>query len=249
MRQKLLVVLLAAGLAVGFAGAANAAPWELPDETVLAVDFGPTEPPTDTTETGWVSFQAGADNAWTNNVTYTHTYAPYTVSVSATVPDSPTLQLRARRESSPTDSGDFTWGNVYNDSVFTYNTMMIKIEGLEANHTYEKLYLLNGGGAAGRISKMWLTLGTPVTPVLHTLGAAPTANNDPGSIMELADPTTNALGELEISFTTNPGSPGGVSSWTNGFILVDYPQDVPVPEPAGLGLVGLAALALNRRRR
>ena len=165
--------LLMAGVMMAFAGTASAVPWELPDDTVLAVDFGPTEPPTDTTETGWVSFQAGAHDAWVPGP-YSHTYGTYTVTVSATSAPSLGLELRARRGASPADAGDFTWGNVYNDHVFTYNTMMIKIEGLEANHTYEKLYLLNigGGGAGGRVSKMWLSLGSPSTPVLHTVGAA-----------------------------------------------------------------------------
>ena len=248
MKAKALLMVLTGGLLVALTGTASAVPWELPDDTVLAVDFGPTEPPTDTTEAGWVSFQCGADNTWLPGP-YQHTYGTYTVTVSATSTPSSGLELRARRGTSPADAGDFTWGDVYNDHVFTYNTMMIKIQGLEADHTYEKLYLLNigGGGAGGRVSKMWLSVGSPSTPVLHTVGAAePVTNDDPGSIMELADPTADAFGELEISFTTNSGS--SVSSWTNGFILVDYPGAPPIPEPAGLGLMSLAVLALRRRR-
>jgi hypothetical protein len=238
---------LIVGLLVVLAGSANAVPWELPPHTTLAVDFGPSDDP-QTTEAGWVSFACGPHNTWVNGVTYTHAYGVHTVSVSATDTPSGGLQLRAKRESSPTDSGDFTWGDVYNDHVFTYNTMMIKIEGLEASHTYEKLYLLNkGGSGAGRISEMWLSLGSPTTHVFHTIGAAdPVTNNDPGSIMELAGPTSTAAGELQISFRTASGS--SVSSWTNGFILVDTPPEGPVPEPASLGLLGVALLALRKRR-
>jgi len=249
MKAKALLIVLMGGLLVALTGTASAGPWELPENTLLAVDFGPTPPPADTTESGWVSFQGGVHNVWEPGP-YQHTYGAYTVTVSATSVPSSGLELRARRGTTPADAGDFTWGDVYNDHLFTYNTMMIKIAGLELNHTYEKLYLLNigGGGAGGRVSKMWLSLGSPNTPVLHTVGAAePIANNDPGSIMELADPTADAFGELEISFTTNSGS--SVSSWTNGFILVDYPAAPPIPEPTGLGLMGLALLAVRKKQR
>jgi len=255
MKAKALLMVLTGGLLVALTGTASAGVWELPDDTTLAVDFGPTEPPNETAEPGWASFHCGVHSVWEPGP-YSHVCSykgnDYTVTVSAADPSGQFsgLELRARRGTSPVDAGDLSWGDVYNDHVFTYYTMWIKIEGLAANHTYEKLYLLSigGGGAGGRVSKMWLSMGSPSTPVLHTVGAAePIANDDSGSIMELANPTTTALGELEMAFTTNPGS--SVSSWTNGFILVDYPADAPIPEPAGLGLLGLALLGLRRRRR
>ena len=93
---------------------------------------------------------------------------------------------------------------------------------------------------------MFLGTTTTPTPVDHTLGTTPTTNLDPGSVIEMTDVTTTAAGELEISYTTAPNS--SVSAWTNGFILIDYPAAGPIPEPAGLGLVGLALMALRRKR-
>ena len=109
MKAKALLMVLIGGLLVALTGTASAVPWELPDDTVLAVDFGPTELPTDTTEAGWVSFQCGADNTWLPGP-YQHTYGTDTVTVSATSTPSAGLELRARRGTTPVDAGDLTVG-------------------------------------------------------------------------------------------------------------------------------------------
>ena len=201
---------------------------------ILNVDFGASSSPV---ETGFQAFGI-ATGSVTGPVTKTLGGYDVTVAVGTTLTGTGTLTARDRAAPAA-DSGAFTYSALYRDFInpTTTSAMSIGVAGLTGNTQYKiGLYAYDNSntktitftdyttGAAGNSGQ-----------VPFTAGATFTSNDQFATFFNA---TTNSAGNLVFRATSNSG--GALISG----LVIDS-----VPEPASIGLMSLAALALYRRRR
>lgn len=231
-----LVGVVALALGVGLTASAS-------DAALLSVDLDDSDGIT--TETDFQSFAHDTD---TSSGSVSQSVGAFTVTFSDL--DTGGTNAGFTKRSSLSDSGAFTYADLYNDFAFDKSgPFTVTIEGgsLAANTAYDlRLFAYDFHSAvydAGTEVTMNYTPTSGTTgsavAVTFTAGQTPVTNFEYSNVGTF---TTNGSGQIifEVSAGTNDKS-GNPRTYLNGLTII--------PEPLSAGLLGLGGLMLLLRRR
>lgn len=232
-------------VAVAFLSAASTAVlanpiWEVPGDAILAVDFGRDGGNGGTAEAGWtvVDVVTESDGGWAGQYhLHTTTVGNITVTLWSD-------WLKFYDRTGCTDSGDFTWDQVYTDYAYGVYGADLYIElsgaGISPNATYGELYLLHYDSQDGATMEAAFEInGVPVGTHTTDSDFGLIANNDPNGMFPLQNVGADSAGKITILVSSI--TPGGGAIRVNGLILT--------PEPSSAVLLILGICALKGRRR
>lgn len=222
---------------------------------ILAVDFGQSQSPS-LVETGFSEFELS--NAANTTGPVTRTFGDYSVTLagSAAVNSggsfTSTGTMTARDRGNPaTDTGTFTYNDVYRDFI-TLNagtTMGIQLTGLAANTSYAVTFYVYDNANTRSVGFKDITGATNASPngVNLSLGSTSwtagstfgsTTSNEVFSVSGTA--VSDSLGRLTFSNTINSGN-----AFIGGLTLATIPE----PSTYALLLGGIVAMTAAARRR
>lgn len=212
--------------------------WEVPSDAILAVDFGRDGGNGGTAEAGWtvVDVVTEGDGGCPGNY-YQTTVGNITVTLWSS-------WLKLYDRTGCTDSGDFTWDQVYTDYAYGVYGADLYIElsgaGISPNATYGQLYLLHYDSQDGATMEAAFEInGVPVGTHTTDSDFGLIANNDPNGMFPLQNVGADSAGKITILVSSITGGGGAIR--VNGLILT--------PEPSSAVLLILGICALKGRRR
>jgi hypothetical protein len=224
---------------------------------IVAVDFDQNDPNfsnNSVTQSGFTSVSGPVQD--NSTPTASQAIAPYTVTVTAS-PVQNNFQGFFYR-GGLTNSGSFTDANLYNDFVYTNgsagSTIQLSISGVTPGKEYAlTLYSYdhtlnsvssetNTFAPTGNTTGGTGTVTYAVDPSTPNTVDAPTYNSEFSTTIYVSS-TTNTLDILASANNQGDGSDG---LRINGFTLSDVPEPGSLAALAGLGAMGLIALAKRR---
>lgn len=235
-----MTLLAAAGACLCAGPAASLADlWVVPADAILAADFGRAGGNGGVAEDGWtvVDVPTESDGRCLGD------YHQTTVSgITITLWSS---WLKFYDRSGCSESGDFTWDQVYTDYAYgVYGAdLYIELSGgaIQPDAVHDELYVCHYDSQDGETMEAEIYVNDVLTTTHTTdsdLGLS--ANNDPNGMFLLEDVAATSAGKITLRVASITSGGGAIR--INGLILT--------PEPAALGLLGLGGVAcLGRRRR
>ncbi len=244
--MKKLMMIMAMVAVIGMAGTANAAD--------ILFDLGHPEHdlPGFVLQPGWAQCYVTGGTSGAVTLTITGVGAP---ALWGDDRGTAATTQGADNDDDPVPEG--TYGDMYRDYVYAYRPnspgtgMDLDFAGLAGDTTYD----VTVWGYDSRVDSS--------TPPTRTASWGPNG----GSTVNLAyygdlggpgpDPNTNALTDYSVDFQATTDGAGALTiegrnvDNSKGFVANGIrltPEAPPIPEPAGLGLIGLALLAVRRKR-